>query len=58
VGAGNPDRIPLPLEEPGPHRTQVIRLNHALAPRLLDAHTAWLDDVEAEFGVRHSDDRS
>jgi DNA-binding PadR family transcriptional regulator len=33
-----------------PHRTQALRLNHALARRLIDAHRAWIDDVEATYG--------
>jgi hypothetical protein len=33
-----------------PHRTQALRLNHALAQRLIDAHRAWIDDIEAALG--------
>jgi PadR family transcriptional regulator, regulatory protein AphA len=33
-----------------PHRTQALRLNHALGRRLIDAHRAWIDDVEAAYG--------
>jgi DNA-binding PadR family transcriptional regulator len=33
-----------------PHRTQALMLNHALARRLIDAHRAWIDDVEAAYG--------
>lgn len=32
-----------------PHRTQALKLNHALARRLIDAHRAWIDDVEAAY---------
>ena len=30
-----------------PHRTQALKLNHSLARRLIEAHRAWIDDVEA-----------
>jgi DNA-binding PadR family transcriptional regulator len=33
-----------------PHRTQALRLNHALARRLIDAHRAWIDEVETAYG--------
>jgi PadR family transcriptional regulator AphA len=33
-----------------PHRTRYLRLNHALARRLVAAHRAWADDVERELG--------
>jgi DNA-binding PadR family transcriptional regulator len=33
-----------------PHRTQALQLNHALARRLIDAHRAWIDDVEVAYG--------
>lgn len=32
-----------------PHRERYLRLNHALAGRIVDAHAAWLDDVEREL---------
>jgi PadR family transcriptional regulator, regulatory protein AphA len=38
------------LEPMLPHRARVLRLNRRLARRILDAHTAWLDEVEAELG--------
>jgi DNA-binding PadR family transcriptional regulator len=38
--------------EPGvPHRARVLAVNRRLAARILDAQEAWLDEVEAEFGV-------
>jgi PadR family transcriptional regulator, regulatory protein AphA len=40
------------LEPTLPHRARALRLNRRLARRILDAHTAWLDDVEAELGTR------
>jgi DNA-binding PadR family transcriptional regulator len=33
-----------------PHRTRYLRLNHALARRILDAHSTWIDQVERELG--------
>jgi len=33
-----------------PHRERVLRLNHRLARRILDAHSDWLDEVERELG--------
>jgi DNA-binding PadR family transcriptional regulator len=33
-----------------PHRTQALKLNHALARRLIDAHRAWIEDVEGAYG--------
>jgi DNA-binding PadR family transcriptional regulator len=38
-----------------PHRTQALKLNHALARRLIDAHRAWIDDVEATYGQAETD---
>jgi DNA-binding PadR family transcriptional regulator len=35
-----------------PHREKYLRLNHRLARRIVDAHAAWLDDVERELGPR------
>ena len=32
-----------------PHRAQALKLNHSLARRLIDAHRAWIDDVEASY---------
>jgi PadR family transcriptional regulator, regulatory protein AphA len=32
-----------------PHRTRALKLNHALAQRLIDAHRAWIDDVETAY---------
>ena len=34
-----------------PHRARYLRLNHALARRLVEAHRAWIDDVERELGA-------
>jgi DNA-binding PadR family transcriptional regulator len=33
-----------------PHRTRYLRLNHALARRILEAHRMWIDQVERELG--------
>jgi DNA-binding PadR family transcriptional regulator len=33
-----------------PHRTRYLRLNHALARRIVEAHSTWIDQVEREFG--------
>jgi DNA-binding PadR family transcriptional regulator len=33
-----------------PHRERWLRLNHRLSRRLIAAHEAWLDEVEAELG--------
>ena len=32
-----------------PHRRRALEINQRLARRLLDAHEAWLDEVEAEL---------
>ena len=32
-----------------PHRAAALRLNQRLARRILDAHSLWLDEVEAEL---------
>jgi DNA-binding PadR family transcriptional regulator len=32
-----------------PHREKYLLLNHRLARRIVDAHAAWLDEVEAEL---------
>jgi hypothetical protein len=34
-----------------PHRERHLRLIGSLGRRLVDAHRAWLDDVEAELGT-------
>jgi DNA-binding PadR family transcriptional regulator len=34
-----------------PHLARYLRLNHALARRLVEAHRAWIDDVERELGA-------
>jgi hypothetical protein len=34
-----------------PHRARYLRLNHALARRIVDAHLAWIGDVERELGA-------
>ena len=34
-----------------PHRTRYLRLNHALARRILAAHSTWIDQVERELGA-------
>jgi DNA-binding PadR family transcriptional regulator len=33
-----------------PHRARYVYLNHALARRIVEAHAAWLGDVERELG--------
>ena len=33
-----------------PHRTRYLQLNHALARRILEAHSTWIDHVERELG--------
>jgi PadR family transcriptional regulator, regulatory protein AphA len=38
-----------------PHRTQALKLNHSLARRLIAAHRAWIDDVEAAYGPHRRD---
>jgi DNA-binding PadR family transcriptional regulator len=35
-----------------PHRERYLRLNHALARRIVDAHEGWLSDVERELARR------
>jgi DNA-binding PadR family transcriptional regulator len=40
------------IEPTLPHRQRALRLNRRLAQRMLEAQTAWLDEVEAEFGSR------
>jgi PadR family transcriptional regulator, regulatory protein AphA len=37
------------LEERLPHRARYLRLDYSLAQRLVDAHRAWIDDVEREL---------
>jgi DNA-binding PadR family transcriptional regulator len=32
-----------------PHREKYLRINHRLARRLIDAHRAWVDEVEREL---------
>jgi DNA-binding PadR family transcriptional regulator len=51
IAAGH-DWLDRPVErEPGlPHRERVLAINRRLARRMLEAQTAWLDEVEAEFG--------
>lgn len=44
--------IGVAVAESLPHRRTVLRLNHRLARRLVDAHAEWLDEVEAELGPR------
>ena len=38
------------LEAGLPHRSRALRLNQRLARRIVDAHAAWRDEVEAELG--------
>ena len=33
-----------------PHRARYLRLSHALARRILEAHSTWIDQVERELG--------
>lgn len=37
-----------------PHRERHLRLVHSLGRRLVEAHGAWLDEVEAELGQERS----
>jgi DNA-binding PadR family transcriptional regulator len=37
-----------------PHRERYLLLNHRLARRLVEAHVAWLDEVEAQLARRRS----
>jgi PadR family transcriptional regulator, regulatory protein AphA len=39
------------IEERLPHRARYLRLDYSLGQRLIDAHRAWLDDVERELGT-------
>ena len=39
------------IEAQLPHRSRALRLNRRLALRIVAAHTAWLDEVEAELGA-------
>jgi len=39
------------IETQLPHRSRALALNRRLALRIVDAHTAWLDEVEAELGA-------
>jgi hypothetical protein len=32
-----------------PHRERVLMVNHRFTRRILDAHSAWLDEAEAEL---------
>jgi DNA-binding PadR family transcriptional regulator len=34
-----------------PHKERYLLLNHALARRIVDAHSEWLDEVERELGA-------
>jgi len=38
------------IDERLPHRARYLRLDYSLAQRLIDAHRAWIDDVERELG--------
>jgi PadR family transcriptional regulator AphA len=38
------------IEQRLPHRARYLRLDYSLAQRFLDAHRAWLDDIEEELG--------
>ena len=33
-----------------PHRARYLRLSHALARRIIEAHSTWIDQVERELG--------
>ena len=35
-----------------PNKERYLLLNHALARRIIDAHSEWLDEVERELGSR------
>ena len=32
------------------HRAVYLRLNHRLAHRIVEAHAAWIEEIEAELG--------
>jgi len=38
------------LAESVPHRARYLRLNHALARRIVGAHRAWIQEAERELG--------
>jgi DNA-binding PadR family transcriptional regulator len=40
------------IDERLPHRARYLRLDYSLAQRLVDAHRAWIDDVERELSQR------
>jgi PadR family transcriptional regulator, regulatory protein AphA len=39
------------IEQRLPHRARYLRLDYSLAQRLIDAHRAWLDDIERALGA-------
>jgi DNA-binding PadR family transcriptional regulator len=41
-----------------PHRARYLRLNHALARRIVEAHTLWIEQAERELGGATPADRS
>jgi DNA-binding PadR family transcriptional regulator len=45
------DRSLAGIEQRLPHRARYLRLDYSLAQRLLDAHRAWIDDIEHELGA-------
>jgi PadR family transcriptional regulator AphA len=42
------------IDERLPHRARYLRLDYSLAQRMIDAHRAWLDDVERELAPDES----
>ena len=40
-----------------PHRARYLRLNHALARRIVEAHSAWIDEVERELEADYNRNR-
>jgi PadR family transcriptional regulator, regulatory protein AphA len=39
------------IDERLPHRARYLKLDYALAQRIVDVHREWLDDVERELGA-------
>jgi PadR family transcriptional regulator AphA len=41
------------IDERLPHRARYLKLDYSLAQRMIDAHRAWIDDIERELGNGH-----
>jgi DNA-binding PadR family transcriptional regulator len=46
------------IEQRLPHRALYLRLDYSLAQRLIDAHRAWIDDVERELASDRGAEKS